>query len=77
MSVVRFITLRTGRLYLQEIFLILISVKYLLVPRTIVQPEGLCQLKIPVTTSGIVHATFRFVAQYFDQLYHRTSVTTI
>jgi hypothetical protein len=32
-------------------------------PRAIVQPEELCQLKNPVTPSGIEPVTFRFVAQ--------------
>jgi hypothetical protein len=32
-------------------------------PRAIVQPERLCQWKIPMTPSGIDPATFWFVAQ--------------
>jgi hypothetical protein len=32
--------------------------------KTTVQAEGLGQLKISMTQSGIEHATFRFVAQY-------------
>ena len=63
MKVVRLSSLHTSCLYLQEIFLVLISGRCLVDSRAIMQPEGLYQSNIPVTPLGIKSATFQLVAQ--------------
>ena len=71
MKVVRLSAIRTDRLSPQEIFPVLISVRGWVDRTCIVQPEGLCQWKIPMTPSGIELATFKLAAQCLNRLRHR------
>jgi hypothetical protein len=64
MKVVRLSTLRTGRLYPQEIFLVHISVGGWVNPRVTVRPEA-------VTPSRIEPETTWLAALYLNQLRHR------
>ena len=77
MKVVRLSDLRTGCLYPQDIFLVLIYVRGLVNPKATVRPEGLRQSKIPTIPSGIEPATYQLVVQCLNQLCHRVPSNTL
>ena len=63
MKVVRLSASLNGRLYPQEIFLVLIFTRGWVDPRAMVRSEGDISLKNPVTPPGIDPGTVRLVAQ--------------
>jgi hypothetical protein len=71
----RLSSLRTGRLYPQEISMLLISVSDGFDPRAMVGPDGLLQWKIPLIPSRIASVTFGLLTQFLDQL--RQGVTSL
>jgi len=54
--------------------MVLVFVSVSVDPRSIVRPEGLSQIKIPINPLGIEAAIFLLVAQCLNQLRHRVAL---
>jgi len=72
----RLSALRTGRLYPQEILLVLISVKAESTPGPWCDRKDFMSMKNPLTPAGIETATFRFVAQHLNDCATAVPLTT-
>ena len=71
MKMIRLWALRTSRLYLQEIFMVLISVRVWVHPRAVVWTEWLCKGKFQWHIRELNPRPSSFVAQCLDQLHLR------
>jgi len=69
-KVVRLSGLRTGRLYPQEISLVLLAVTGCVDPRAIVRPEGLCQRKMKFLKGWIIAIISEHYIKLFGQYFN-------